>query len=161
MTTSGTLTAGFANQAQNSVLAAPTSGAGLPSFRSLALGDLPLFTAYSIPIAGMGGQLTSLVCTNLQTLQWTTGVGFGCVTASTTDATKLPLAGGTMTAAINMNAQNITNIGNVGVGITNPNSKFELLGTSVLPSATTNAGVMQIDMSSGTALSMGSDPGAP
>ncbi len=41
VTTSGTLTATLANEAQNSVFAGPTSGSGSPSFRALVAGDIP------------------------------------------------------------------------------------------------------------------------
>lgn len=41
VTTTGTLTAAFNNQAQNSVFAGPTSGTGAPTFRALVAADLP------------------------------------------------------------------------------------------------------------------------
>jgi hypothetical protein len=44
----------FANQAQNSVLAGPTSGTGAPTFRSLVAADLPALTTANLPALASG-----------------------------------------------------------------------------------------------------------
>jgi len=48
VTTSGTLTAAWASQSANTVLAAPSGGAGTPSFRVLAVADIPNLDAGKI-----------------------------------------------------------------------------------------------------------------
>jgi len=48
VTTSGTLTAAWASQSANTVLAAPSGGAGTPSFRVLAAADIPNLDAGKI-----------------------------------------------------------------------------------------------------------------
>jgi hypothetical protein len=55
----GTLTATFASQAANRVLASPDSISGIPSFRSLLAADLPV-----IPITKGGTELTSPILNN-------------------------------------------------------------------------------------------------
>jgi hypothetical protein len=92
VTTSGTLTAGWNNEAQNLVFSSPASASGIPSFRSLTSNDLP-----SIP--------WSKITTTPTTL---TGYGI-------TDA--LPLAGGTMTGKLNTFVSTATTAGlNLGAG---------------------------------------------
>ena len=57
VTSSGTLTATFASQTANTVLAAPNGSAGTPSFRSLVSGDIPDLSSSYLPISG--GTVTS------------------------------------------------------------------------------------------------------
>ena len=54
VTGSGTLTAAWANQTANHVLAAPNGSAGVPTFRGLAAADIPL-----IPVSGGGTNATT------------------------------------------------------------------------------------------------------
>lgn len=66
VTTSGTLTGSFVNQAQNSVFAGPTSGSGVPVFRSLVAADIPSLSSGFIgvlPIAN-GGTNSSTALNN-------------------------------------------------------------------------------------------------
>ena len=92
VTSSGTLTAGWSSQAQNLVFSSPASASGTPSFRLLALTDLP-----SIPWSKLTSTPTTLS-------------GYGI-----TDA--LPLAGGTMTGKLNTAASTATAAGlNLGTG---------------------------------------------
>ncbi|WP_413575794.1 hypothetical protein ACLVWU_15615 [Bdellovibrio sp. HCB290] len=65
----------------------------------------------NIVIKDATGKFAEFACSTVgQVATWTI-VGWGCQTPSSTDATKLPLAGGTMSGAIDMANQNITNIG--------------------------------------------------
>ncbi|WP_413558593.1 beta strand repeat-containing protein [Bdellovibrio sp. HCB209] len=57
------------------------------------------------------GKFAEFACSTVGHVATWTSVGWGCQAASTTDSTKLPLAGGTMAGAIDMNTNNITNIG--------------------------------------------------
>lgn len=74
-------------------------------------------------------------------------------TLSTADATKLPLAGGTMNGAIDMGTNNITNVGTIAVGVVSTNT-VTLASTS--PGAPTvgsiwyDAGVLKYRNGSGT-----------
>ena len=52
VTSSGTLTATFASQTANTVLAAPNGSAGTPSFRSLVSADIPDLSSSYLPISG-------------------------------------------------------------------------------------------------------------
>ena len=52
VTSSGTLTAALKTQAQNSVLAGPTSGTGAPTFRSLVAADIPSLSSTYLPLGG-------------------------------------------------------------------------------------------------------------
>ncbi|WP_413587036.1 beta strand repeat-containing protein [Bdellovibrio sp. HCB274] len=57
------------------------------------------------------GNFAEFACSTVgHTATWTS-VGWGCQAPSSTDSTKLPLAGGTMSGAIEMANNNITNIG--------------------------------------------------
>jgi len=52
VTTSGTIALALISQAQNSVLAGPTSGSGSPSFRALVAADIPSLSGTYLPLAG-------------------------------------------------------------------------------------------------------------
>lgn len=60
VTTTGTLGFNFASQAANLHFASPDGSAGVPSFRALALGDIPTMDAAHLPNAGVvtGGVIT-------------------------------------------------------------------------------------------------------
>ncbi|WP_413585259.1 beta strand repeat-containing protein [Bdellovibrio sp. HCB274] len=65
----------------------------------------------NIVIKDATGKFAEFACSTVgQVATWTV-VGWGCQTPTTADATKLPLAGGTMSGAIDMANNNITNIG--------------------------------------------------
>jgi hypothetical protein len=53
VTTTGTLAFGFGSQTANTVFAAPNGSAGAPSFRALALPDIPTMDAAHLPNAGV------------------------------------------------------------------------------------------------------------
>ncbi|QLY24473.1 hypothetical protein [Bdellovibrio sp. KM01] len=57
------------------------------------------------------GNFSEFACSTVGHIAMWTSVGWGCQAPSTTDSTKLPLTGGTMAGAIDMNSNNITNIG--------------------------------------------------
>ncbi|WP_413292766.1 hypothetical protein ACLSU7_15220 [Bdellovibrio sp. HCB185ZH] len=65
----------------------------------------------SIVIKDSTGKFAEFACSTVGHVATWTAVGWGCQAPSTTDATKLPLAGGTMSGAIDMASNNITNIG--------------------------------------------------
>ncbi|QLY24879.1 hypothetical protein [Bdellovibrio sp. KM01] len=65
----------------------------------------------SIVIKDSTGKFAEFACSTVGHVATWTAVGWGCQAPSTTDATKLPLAGGTMAGTIDMNSNNITNIG--------------------------------------------------
>ena len=74
------------------------------------------FTGTNIATSGLvikdsTGKFADFACSTVgHVATWTT-VGWACQPPSSTDATKLPLAGGTMAGAIDMDSNNITNIG--------------------------------------------------
>lgn len=105
----------------------------------------------SIPIA----KLIRMTCLPGEVITSDATLGFRCVTDNRTDTTKLPLAGGTMTGAITLagdptanlhaatkqyvdarasqwitSGNNIysSNLGNVGIGVTNPSTKLDVNG---------------------------------
>jgi hypothetical protein len=102
VTASGSLTLGgtlavtasnFASQTANTVLVAPNGSAGVPTFRTLVAADIPTLNQNTT-----GNAATA---TTLQTARTINGVSFnGSADITVADATKLPLAGGTMTGAI-------------------------------------------------------------
>jgi hypothetical protein len=65
VTTSGTLTATLASEATSTVLAAPSGGAGAPTFRTLVAADLPRLDQITAPTAAVS--LNSQRITNLAT----------------------------------------------------------------------------------------------
>ncbi len=74
------------------------------------------FTGTNIATSGLvikdsTGKFADFACSTVGHVATWTAVGWGCQAPSTTDATKLPLAGGTMAGTIDMNSNNITNIG--------------------------------------------------
>lgn len=77
VTTSGTLTGAFINQAQNTVFAAPSGAAGTPSFRSLTDSDIPALSATKITT----GQFTSGRIPDLDASK---------IVAGTLDAARIP-----------------------------------------------------------------------
>lgn len=54
--------------------------------------------------------------------------GFKFVTAPVSDPTKLPLAGGNMTGPLDLGTQNLTNVGNLGVGTVSPTGILDIRG---------------------------------
>lgn len=76
ITTSGTLAMALISQAQNSVLAGPTSGSGNPSFRSLVAADIP-----SLPFTQITG---TVPITQGGTGQTTANAGFNALSPMTT-----------------------------------------------------------------------------
>ncbi|QDK45922.1 hypothetical protein DOM22_12555 [Bdellovibrio sp. ZAP7] len=83
-----------------------------------------------------GSQLTGILPTGASAGQVLTSSGstLSWTTPSTTDTTKLPLAGGTMSGPINMGSFNITNVGFITM---NPSSQLHLSNNSVDPSLST------------------------
>ncbi|WP_413582543.1 beta strand repeat-containing protein [Bdellovibrio sp. HCB288] len=65
----------------------------------------------NIVIKDATGKFAEFACSTVGHVATWTVVGWGCQAPSTTDASKLPLAGGTMAGAIEMANNNITNIG--------------------------------------------------
>lgn len=59
ITTSGTLSASLASQSQNLVFASPNGSSGAPTFRALALNDLPAINFASLSGTATDGQLAS------------------------------------------------------------------------------------------------------
>ncbi|QDK46299.1 hypothetical protein DOM22_14565 [Bdellovibrio sp. ZAP7] len=77
------------------------------------------------------GNFAEFACSTVgHTATWTS-VGWGCQAPSTTDTTKLPLAGGTMNGTIDMNSNNITNIGFMTMS---PNKSLHVSNNSSDPS---------------------------
>lgn len=82
VTTSGTLSASWANQTQNKVFAAPSGSTGTPSFRTLVASDIPVS---SLAVASMSsgtatsGQLP--VANGSGAITWTTVATGGTVTS--------------------------------------------------------------------------------
>jgi hypothetical protein len=60
-------------------------------------------------------------------------------TISTLVTARLPLAGGTMTGAINLGTNNITNVGKIGIGTTNPAQPLDVAGPTILRNAASTA----------------------
>ena len=104
LTSNGTLAVTFATASQNFVLAGPTSGAGVPTWRFLVAGDIPnitqaqvtgLSTALATYLPLAGGTLTGAL-----TLPSATPTGLQATSLTFTNATYLQLAGGTLTGAL-------------------------------------------------------------
>lgn len=137
--------------AANAVYAGPTTGGNAaPSFRSLVEDDIPSLDT---------GKITSGV---LSTARLGTGTadntkylsgGGTWETLPTADATKLPLAGGTMSGNIDMGTQNITNANSISVGRVATNT---VTFTSTTPASPTvgslwfEGGVLKYENASGT-----------
>jgi hypothetical protein len=97
VTTSGTLTATLASQTANTFLAAPNGSAGVPTFRAIVAADIPTLNQNTT-----GNAATA---TTLQTARTINGVSFnGSANITVADATKLPLAGGTLTGKLTTTA---------------------------------------------------------
>jgi len=64
-----------------------------------------------------GATLAPLTCSSGEILVWNIALGWQCTAASAADTTKLPLAGGTMSGAINMGSQNISNANNIAASL--------------------------------------------
>jgi hypothetical protein len=106
ITSSGNLTLGgtlavtpsnFASQTANTVLAAPNGSAGVPTFRAIVAADIPTLNQNTT-----GNAATA---TTLQTARTINGVSFnGSANITVADATKLPLAGGTLTGKLTTTA---------------------------------------------------------
>jgi hypothetical protein len=104
VTTSGTLTATLATQTANTFLAAPNGSSGAPTFRAIVAGDIPTLNQNTTGNAS--------TATTLQTARTINGVYFdGSANIIVADDTKLPLAGGTMSGAIDMGSNKITGLG--------------------------------------------------
>lgn len=139
VTSSGTVTLGFASQNQHAVFAGPLAASGAPSFRLLRVSDLH-------DASGLGGFLNqSGACPTGQalghnavadTLECQAVVTSSAVTAalgftpanSTALAGYLPLSGGTMSGPLDMGANNIVNVGAIGIGTATPASLLHVAG---------------------------------
>jgi hypothetical protein len=115
ITSSGTLTLGLISQAQNSVLAGPTSGSGNPSFRALVAGDIPTLnqnttgTAANIT-ATTNSTLVTLSALSLPYSQITGGPSVNAITALTGDGTASGPGSAAFTlATVNSNVGSFTN----------------------------------------------------
>ncbi|WP_413574872.1 tail fiber domain-containing protein [Bdellovibrio sp. HCB290] len=86
-------------------------------------GSALINTPKEIPAGATSGQVLS---STGSTLQW--------ITPSSTDSTKLPLAGGTMSGAIEMGSNNMTNVGFITMS---PNKSLHLSNNSADPSLST------------------------
>ncbi|MEK2687452.1 beta strand repeat-containing protein [Bdellovibrio sp. GT3] len=88
----------------------------------------------NIVIKDATGKFAEFACSTVGHVATWTVVGWGCQAPSTTDASKLPLAGGTMAGAIDMANNNITNIGymtmaaNRSLHVSNNSSDPSLVG---------------------------------
>lgn len=90
-------------------------------------------TANSVVTTGVGGNYQFINCGVGEIIVFQAG-GPVCQTLSTTDNTKLPLAGGTMTGNIDMNARKIVNL-------TNPTAPQEAATKDYVDTAITATGV--------------------
>ena len=82
ITTSGNLSATWANQTTNKVLAAPNGSTGTPSFRSLVAADIPVST---LPVASMSSGSATInqvpVANGSGAISWQSITGTGTVTS--------------------------------------------------------------------------------
>lgn len=69
ITTSGSFSLSLANQAQNSVFAGPTSGSGVPTFRSLVAADVPNLDAAKITSGVLSAARVSATVVNSRCLR--------------------------------------------------------------------------------------------
>ena len=91
----------YASKTANFVLAAPTGVAGVPTFRAIVAADIPTLNQNTT-----GNAATA---TTLQTARTINGVSFnGSANITVEDATKVPLAGGTMTGNLSVPFLSVT-----------------------------------------------------
>jgi hypothetical protein len=116
------------NVAVHTAFMGPISGSDVPSFRLIVASDIPTLnqnttgSAGSVPYSGLTGTVptwnqnttgNAASATILQNTRQINGVNFnGSANITVADDTKLPLAGGTMSGAINMGASKINNLSN-------------------------------------------------
>ena len=105
VTTSGTLSAVFASQVANTVFAAPNGASGVPTFRMLVAGDLPLIPLATgvtgvLPAADGGTGVNGASAANGQLLIGN-GTGFSLQTLTAGTAITITNGSGTITVANN------------------------------------------------------------
>lgn len=94
-------------------------------------------TLNSVVVTDVAGNYQFHNCPDGQVIVFTGGAP-SCLTPSTTDSTKLPLAGGTMTGNIDMNAQKIVNL-------TNPSAPQEAATKDYVDSTIAGTGVWSLN----------------
>lgn len=133
----------------NSAVRAALSGTSPITFNggtgAIGLGVVPIgnggtgrstTNANSVVTTGVGGTYEFLNCSVGQIIVFSAG-GPVCSNLNTADNTKLPLAGGTMTGNIDMNAQKITNL-------TNPSAPQEAATKDYVDSTIAGTGVWSL-----------------
>lgn len=160
------------NQAANTVYAGPTTGGNaVPGFRNLVEADIPSLDAGKINagtinaarMPSFSGDVVSTAGTtslkiadqagNSGKYLTTDGTNISWGTVSTTDGTKLPIAGGMMTGDLDMGNKNISNVTAMGVGVVSTNTvKFSATTPSSpdVGSLWYEAGVLKYQNGSGT-----------
>ena len=117
-----------------------------------AVGTAGTYTKVTTDAQGRVSSGTTLAAGDIPALdasQVTTGVFSSAQIPSGTDTTKLPLAGGTMSGAINMGSQNLTNAGYItmssgkylGLGSYDDTAETTLLSSILTPGGATYKGV--------------------
>ena len=117
-----------------------------------AVGTAGTYTKVTTDAQGRVSSGTTLAASDIPALdasQVTTGVFSSAQIPSGTDTSKLPLAGGTMSGAINMGSQNLTNAGYItmssgkylGLGSYDDTAETTLLSSTLTPGGATYKGV--------------------
>ena len=94
ITSSGTFSVSLNSELQNLFLASPSGSSGVPSFRNIAVGDLPTFTTGGIFIANSSGQIS----VNQPLLNWSATNQSVGINGNTNQYSNLRLSG---TAQVN------------------------------------------------------------